>query len=69
MSFDGMIISEVSQKPKQYVNNYISSESTACLLLPSESPCRPPLGEVYSVSCSGPATGNLSADHVNVLRL
>lgn len=26
-------------------------------------------GEVYSAPCSGPATGNLSADHVNVSRL
>lgn len=25
--------------------------------------------EVYSAPCSGPATGNLSADHVNVSRL
>lgn len=37
------------------------------LVLP-KSPCKPP-HEAYSVSCSGPATGNLSKDHVNVLKM
>lgn len=27
------------------------------------------LEKVYSAPCSGPATGNLSVDHVNVLKL
>lgn len=69
LSLEWIIISVLYQNPKQYVDDYISLGSTACLFMPSESPCRPPLGEVYSVSCSGPASGNLSSDHVNVLRL
>lgn len=45
-----------------------STFSQRVIAFSSESPCGPPLGKPYSLPCSRPVSGKLSADHVNVCR-
>lgn len=63
LSSERIIISE------NYANHHILSLSGFAPPLSKSPRGATGPGGVYSAPCSGPATGNLSADHVNVSRL
>lgn len=54
--------------PKIYANDSISCGFQVCCCL-LKALVDLLVEEAYSAPCSGPATGNLSVDHVNVLKL